>query len=571
MRGWCTVAALAAAVPAGLAQAADDALRARCRAALLQAVAAEQRGEWATTIDDAAWQDAGPVAQGLPEAAAHCRVQFTIGAHVGPPAGTAYGNRVLLRLPGNWNGRLVFQGGGGNNGVVGDALAVQKDGKAALNQGYAVLAQDSGHRGREPFFALDAQAYRDFAWTGVHKATLIGKTLIQVVTGDKPRHSYFVGCSNGGREALVAAQRHDEFDGVVAGAPGLATYDQWLHNLWALRVVARVAGVPAGQVPADTSGAYSDAQLAAVSAHFMAKCDPQDGLADGLVQRPAACRAEAADWRTLSCAADGGSAPAASCLSAAQAEGLRQIHDGARDSRGRLLWTGFYPGHIEPVLRASYLGVAGSARPVGAFYDGVMANFVFMGYGHQGWSGVTGPRDMLASYPRDSRAYVAMFDFDREPALLQPGRLDFHGDNVDPARPGPNFERFKRRGGRMLLYTGTMDNGVQPTGITGFVERLAAQYGRADADAMAALFLVPGMNHCRGGAATELFDPLAALVDWVEQGRRPERIVARAVPGGPLDADRRGLERPLCPWPRYARFKGQGDPRLADSFECAAP
>lgn len=558
-------------------QGGADAAPARCHVAALQPAVAGHPGEWATQLQAADWVDASaarPAAGAAPAApavVAHCRVRGVIGAHAGPPGRTAYGNHFQLRLPQAWNGRLVFQGGGGNNGVLGDALGLQRDGRLALNQGYAVLAQDSGHLGREPHFALDAQAYRDFAHAGVHKATVLGKALIAAAAGRAPERSYFVGCSNGGREALVTAQRHDDFDGVVAGAPGLAVYDQWLHNLHALRVVARVAGVPAGQVPQDTSAAYRDTQLAAVAGHFMRKCDALDGLADGLIQRPEACRAEPADWRALSCSADGGTAPAASCLSAGQVQGLQDIHDGARDGRGQLLWPGFHPGHIEAQMRASYLGLPGSPRPVGAFYDSVMRNFVFMGYGHQGWPGASGARDDLASYPADSRAYVAGFDFDHEPARLQRGRLDFHGDNVDPQRPGPNFERFRQRGGRVLLYTGTMDNGVQPAGITGFVQRLRQQWGQAAADEVAALFLVPGMNHCRGGTATELFDPLAALVAWVEHGRRPERIDARAVPGGPLDRAGTGLSRPLCAWPSYARFDGQGDPSRADSFRCTAP
>lgn len=563
MRGFAHALALAAMLQSGLAAAADPPWHERCRSQTLQAALAgalaDTRGEWATRVDSADWVAA---AAPLP---AHCHVQGIIGAHVGPPGATAYGNRFRLRLPADWNARLVFQGGGGNNGVLGDALAMGKDGRTALERGFAVIAQDSGHQGREPHFALDAQAYRDFAWTGVHKAAVVGKALIAAVAGERPRRSYFVGCSNGGREALAAAQRQDEFDGVVSGAPGLATYDQWLHNLFALRVVARVAGVPAGQPVADTSAAFSDAQLAAVADHFMRKCDPLDGLTDGLIAHPEACLASAADWLALSCPAHGGSAPAASCLSDRQALGLRQIHDGARDSRGRLLWPGFYPGHIERAMRPTYLGLPGSARPWGGFYESVMRNFVFMGYGHQGWPGANGPRDQLASYPTDARAYVAGFDFDTEPARLEPGRADFHADRPEA------FEAFRRRGGRMLLYTGTMDPGVQPAGIAGFMRRLQQHHGREAADAMSALFLVPGMGHCRGGAATEVFDPLGALVDWVEQGLRPARLEARAVPGGPLDADRRGFSRPLCAWPQVARWRGEGDARSAASFTCAAP
>jgi len=552
---------------AGLAQAAEPALD--CRLALAQGAVAAFDGESSTLIHEAALEPANSAAGAAWPA--HCAVRGIIGAHVGPPGRTAYGNRFLLRLPLAWNGRLVFQGGGGNNGVVGDARGLLPSGEAALNQGYAVVAQDSGHQGREPLFALDAQAYRDFAHAGVHKATVVAKALLPALAGRQAERAYFVGCSNGGREALASAQRHDDFDGVVAGSPGLATYDQWLHNLWALRVVSRLAGTAPGERPRDTSAAFSDAQLAAVADHFLHQCDALDGLADGLVQRPEACTASAADWQALRCAEADGRGPPGACLSKAQAEGLAQIYEGARDSAGRLIFPGFYPGHIERGLRAGYLGEAGSAFPLGGFYRSVMRNFVFMGYGHQGWPGASGPRDEPASYPDDALDYVARFDFDREPARLAPGRLDFHADNADPARPGPNFQAFQRRGGRMLLYTGTADNGVQPAGITQFMQRLHAQHGASDSQAMAALFLVPGMQHCRGGDSTERFDPLAALVAWVEQGQRPQQLLASAAPGSALDRRLPGASRPLCPWPRWARYKGQGDPAAASSFECTAP
>jgi len=549
---------------------------ARCTVAALSPVLAGLAGEHATVLHEAVWEPALAAAPtgagavpGTRPRPAHCRITGIIGEHLGAPGRTLYGNRFLLRVPEGWNARLVFQGGGGNNGVVGDALALQKDGRTALEQGFAVIAQDSGHQGREPLFALDQQASRDFAFAGVEKATRIGKRLITTLAGAAPRRAYFVGCSNGGREALSAAQRRpEEFDGVVAGAPGLAVYDQWLQVLHLLRAVARAAGVPEGRRAEDTSRAISDAQLARAAAHFRHKCDALDGLADGIVAHPMACRADEADFRALACRAG---EPDADCLAEPQLSLLRAAYDGARDSRGQLLWPGFVPGHIEPVMRGPYLGVPGSATPVGGFYGSVMMNFAFMGYGHRGFPRLTGPADAAASYPADARDEVARFDFDREPALLAPGRRDFHADNTDPTRPGPNFAAFRQRGGKMLLYTGSADPGVQPAGITGFIDRLVAQHGRERAEAFSALFLVPGMQHCRGGEATESFDALGALVAWVEQGTRPQRLLARPAPGSALHRSRETLTRPLCAYPRHARWDGQGPTDRADSFICTEP
>jgi hypothetical protein len=546
----------------------------RCTLDALAPALSSFTADSATTLQEAVWDIAAGTTATARARPAHCRITGIIGAHLGPPGRTAYGNRFLLRVPQAWNGRFVFQGGGGNNGVVGDALALQKDGRTALEQGFAVIAQDSGHVGREPHFALDAQAYRDFAYDGVRKATAVGKRLIATLAGEPPRRSYFVGCSNGGREALSAAQRlPQEFDGVISGAPGLAVYDQWLQVKHLLRAVSSAAGVPAGERAIDTSGVFSDAQLAAAAAHFRKKCDPLDGLADGFVAHPMACRAEEADFRALACA--GGDAAKPDCLSPAQIGVLRAAYDGARDSRGRLIWPGFIPGHIEPVMRTTYLGVAGAPNPlgrVGSFYASVMANFAFMGYGHQGFPRLTGPADELASYPADALGEVARFDFDHDPPRLAPGRSGFHADKIDPKRSDqPNFEAFRRRGGRILLYTGTADPGVQPAGITGFIDRLVAQYGRTEADRMAALFLVPGMLHCRGGEATESFDALGALVEWVEGGPRPARLLARPALGSALFRERPALTRPLCAYPAYARWDGRGEPDRAESFVCTEP
>ncbi|MEK8052721.1 tannase/feruloyl esterase family alpha/beta hydrolase [Ideonella sp. DXS22W] len=502
----------------------------------------------------------------------HCEITAVIGEHRGAPADTAYGNHIRLRVPAGWDGRLVFQGGGGNNGVLGDALGRLNDGSTALGRGHAVLAQDSGHLGRAPHFALDAQAYRAFAHEGVHQATQAGKALLAAVAGARPHHAYFVGCSNGGREALVTAQRHADFDGVVAGAPGLAVYDQWLQNLNVLQIVARVAGTPAGQVPTDTSRAYSDAQLQQVAAHFLARCDALDGLADGLVSHPQACRASEADYRALTCRADGGASDDPStCLTRLQAEGLRQIHTGATTRDGRLLWPGFVPGSMERAMRKPYLGGAPGGPLLGAFYDSIMPNLYFMGYGFRGWPGVSGPADALGAYPSSSVAYVAGFDLDTEPPRLAQGRLDFHGANTDPSQPGPSFDAFAQRGGRMLVYTGAADHGVQAPGIMAWMDRLRAQYGAAGADRMAALFIVPGMDHCRGGDGLERFDPLAPLIRWVEQGERPAQILARPAASGALARQWPDAVRPLCPYPAHAHYRGTGSPAAADSFVCQAP
>ncbi len=553
--------------------------------AVLSATACEQgrlaaaldrfSGEQATTLDGVVWFSGGQTDDGKAASAAnpllpaHCIVTGVIGAHSGPPGATRYGNHFRLRIPSYWNGRLFFQGGGGNNGSVGNAIGPLKDGQNALAQGYAVVAQDSGHVGRTPEFALDRKAYTDFAYQGVHDVSLVAKAIIKAYAGRGPARSYFVGCSNGGREAMVTAQRYTDFDGVVAGNPGFATYDQWLQNMDVLRIVARVAGVAAGTVAVDTSSAYRDDQLAFVADYFMEKCDKLDGVADGLVSNYLACKAGPNDYQKLLCKQDGGDSDDPRCLNGIQSEGLQGIHAGVHDRNHKLIFPGFLPGSVERVMRDPYLGKPGGPA-LGSFYSSIMPNLYFMGYGFRGYPHLTGSADELASYPASSLAYVADFDIDSEPAKLAQGRLDFNGGNVDPRRPGPNFEAFRRRGGKMLIYTGTADPAVQATGVMAFMDRLNAQYQPKEAGAMARLFMVPGMNHCRGGATADQFDQLAPLVEWVERGIAPEEIVARAAPGSELDRQRLGFSRPLCVYPRYAKYKGSGDPAAANSFVCSS-
>ncbi len=194
-----------------------------------------------------------------------------------------------------------------------------------------------------------------------------------------------------------------------------------------------------------------------------------------------------------------------------------------------------------------------------------------MGYGFQAYPDVTGPANKLSSYPASSLEYVTRFNVESEPARFAQGRLDFHGANIDPSQPGPNFEAFKKRGGKMLIYTGTADPAVQASGVMAFMDRFNTHYQSAAANT-ARLFMIPGMNHCRGGATADQFDQLAPLVAWVEQGVAPEQIIARVLPGSALDqrpekniAD---LSRPLCVYPKYAKYNGVGNPAAASSFVC---
>lgn len=547
---------------------------ARCNPSDMQAALSPLTGDLTTRITSATPSPAGtPASAGavsgtnpaLPE---HCLITATIDEHVGAPGATLYGNKIRLRMPTQWNGRLYFMGGGGNNGSVADAIGTFRNlpNENALARGYAVVAQDSGHSGSSPTFALDEKAYVNFAHQSVHHASVVSKSLLSAYFGQGPQRSYFIGCSNGGREAMVSAQRYDDFDGVVAGAPALNMFDQWTSDVYSLRAVAQLAGAAPGQVPASTSQTFTDAQLAKVAQHFIERCDALDGLADGLVQRFDRCNATASDYRQLQCVRHGGTSTDASCLTADQTSTLAKIYEGPPRRNGLATTTGSNPGGIEVNWRGGLLG-SGMAG-LGSWYQSVIPNLPYMGYGYRAYPRTSTP-STPASYPTGAE-YAAQFDFERDPPQLEPGRLTFHGDNIDPQRPGPNFERFVRRGGKMLIYSGTADASVKAPSVSQFMDRLRSFYGHDGADSFARAFFVPGMGHCAGGAATDGFDILTPLVEWVENGSAPQRITARATPGNGLDPTRVGVSRPLCAYPRYARYNGTGDHNNASHYTCTA-
>jgi feruloyl esterase len=236
-------------------------------------------------------------------------------------------------------------------------------------------------------------------------------------------------------------------------------------------------------------------------------------------------------------------------------------------SAGVQIYPGANPGGMEPSFRASLLGTGHTG--LGSLYNSIVLNLPYMGYGFLGYPGAAADPRSPAAYPT-AAAYVAGFDFDADPVRLAPGRLLFHGDNLDPSRPGPNFENFLHRGGRMIVFSGTADASVKAPGVQQFMDRLRSRYSPEGADTFARAFFVPGMGHCAGGKATDRFDVLTPLVDWVEKGVPPERIVASATPGNALDPNRVGITRPLCPYPRYARYNGSGDRNAAASYSCVA-
>ena len=481
----------------------------------------------AGVLDGAGRGGPGPSMQ-LP---AVCLVQGMISKRTGVD-GKTYGIGFELRLPENWQGRFLFQGGGGTDGVVQPAIGVVA-GTTALARGFAVVSTDAGHQGRDASFGHDQQARLDYAYNALGRVTSVAKQLVAAYYGRPADRSYFLGCSNGGRQGMMASQRYPlEFDGIVAGDPGFRLSSAAIAEAWDTMAFAAVA-------PKDDQGrpilssAFSDADLTLVSNAVLKECDEKDGLKDGLIDNPEACRFNPA---SLACAG----AKNDSCLTRPQVDALRRIFDGAVDSKGNRLYSGWpYDGGLgAPGWRAWKLGSSKTAAA-----NAINAT---LGFGAL--------RDYFVT-PFDPKFDPLRFDFDRDPARIAPTAA------INDAT-ATQLSSFSGRGGKLLLYHGVSDPVFSSNDTVAYYRALAADNGGMDATrAWARLFLVPGMNHCGGGPALDRFDPLAAVVDWVEKGVAPDRISATG-------ASFPGRSRPLCPFPLQAHYQGTGSTDQSVNFAC---
>ena len=466
----------------------------------------------------------------------HCVLRGRLDERVGVDR-EPYHTGFELRLPERGNGRLLYQGGGGNDGVLN--MAVGRNTGAlgwadnGLQRGFAAVSTDAGHQSPAPLFGLDPQAREEHAWRAHWRTATTARQLFEQWFGRTPQRSYFIGCSGGGRQGMMFTQRFPElFDGVIAQAPAMrVSHGATISAAWTVQQFLSVAPAAADGSRV-LAAALSDPQLQRVAREITDRCDAADGLADGLVADTALCRI---DPRRLLCPAGG-----EGCLSSPQAQALSAVMAGPvnRDG-GRLYFPWPWdPGIAHPGWRAWTLGTATSGAP--------NARHVTLMSGALGFEFVT---------PPDPTLTVMNFNFERDPLRMQA----FH--RVYGTADDVLLKPFQQRGGKLMLVHGMADPIFSALETVDYQQRVNAAHGDAAASRFVRTFLVPGMNHCAGGPATDAFDGLSALVDWVEQGKAPDRLLARGTTVMP------DIARPLCPWPKIARYKG-GETQSADSFDC---
>ena len=449
----------------------------------------------------------------------YCRVEGVIGSSI----------RFEVRMPDTWNGK--FQGVG-NSGFAGFISPFGMD--LALARGYATASTDTGHRGG-PFdgsWALGRpDLIEDFGHRGVHRMTLAAKQIVEAYYGTAPARSYFVGCSLGGKQALTEAQRYpDDYDGIVAGAPANFYTHLAVANNWVSQAVHED---PASVIPAT--------KLPTIAAAVLDACDARDGIADGLLTDPRRCRFRP---KRLRCAG----AESDTCLIDMQILGLEKLYAGPRTSKGKRIFPGFPPG--------GELGAGSDPGPAGEPNLG----------GWDRW--MVGTMPGFAHLIQDSFFKFLVFDdpawdwrtfdFDRNVRTTD-AKLAAALNATDP-----DLRAFRDRGGKAIVFHGWSDPAISAFNSIDYWKRVVrTMRGRRRTDEFFRLFLAPGMQHCAGGPGPNVFDPVAALEQWVEQDIAPERIVASHRTGGSVDRT-----RPLCPHPRVARWDGAGDGDDAASFGC---
>jgi len=409
-------------------------------------------------------------------------------------------------LPTRWNGKFLAVGSGGWGG------SIAYDGMAeALRRGYATSATDDGHAGSSASFLFGhPDKFKDFAYRAEHEMTSEAKFFIHAYYGKSPEHSYWNGCSGGGREGLLQAARYpDEFDGIIAGDPA-----NMGRNAWALWLANQTFKDPANRIPPEKYPMIHKAVLAA--------CDQNDGVKDGLIEDPTTCHP---DFKALACK----SGNQLNCLTARQVETARITLSPATTASGKIL----FPA-LEPGSELGWVRLTGGPQPADLFVN----QFRYV-YQNPDWDWRT-------------------FDLERD---SQKANAANHGIvEVDPDLTG-----YAEHGGKLLLYHGWADQQVAPGSTVDFYNATVALSPNQRA-VWVRLFMVPGMAHCSGGEGPDTFDKISALEQWVEQSKVPASIVATHFNG-----DKPDRTRPLCPYPQTAHYLGQGSIDEAVNFACSAP
>lgn len=434
----------------------------------------------------------------------YCRVSATLT----PSSDSRIAIEVMLPSR-EWNGKFQAVGNGGWAGVISyPAMA------SALQEGYATASTDTGHVGGNALFAIDhPEKLTDFAYRAVHEMTVKAKAMISAYYGQAPKLSYWNGCSTGGRQGLMAAQKYPEdFDAILAGAP--ANYQTHLHT-WDLSLAVPVLKSPEAAVP--------QAKLTMLNRAVLDACDAKDGIKDGFLNDPRACTFDPA---VLQCK----SGDAETCLTAAQVASVKRAYAPAKTASGEVIFPGKELGS-----ESSWNAFLSNTQAA----PGISVGSFQVAYNNANW---------------DAKG----FDIERDLKAVD----EKVGAIVNAVNP--DLKAFKARGGKLLMYHGWNDTAISPGNAIDYYSSVQKKLGGKQDDFIR-LFMAPGMGHCSGGAGPSAVNWMAALERWREGNIAPERIDAARIANNRIE-----MSRPLCPYPQVASYRGSGSTNDADSFVCKA-
>ncbi len=471
-----------------------------------------------------------PGGKPVPGMPAFCRIAGTLK----PSADSDIRFEVWMPAQG-WNGKFQGVGNGGFAGAIAYPSLLD-----AVRNGYATASTDTGHQdgGTSAQWALNhPEKVADFGYRAIHETAVTAKAVISAFYGEGPKKSYFNSCSNGGRQALMEAQRYPaDYDGIIAGAP--ASY--WTHLLSS-------AAMGTKNMLSEPGSYISSSKLPAIQAAAQAQCDLNDGVKDGVIENPMTCRF---DPSVLQCKGE----ESDSCLTVHQLATLKSIYGGLKNSKGDLLMPGLSPGgEAENGGWGAWVTGAGPEKSQMAAY---------------------GPQFFKNMVYNDAAWQYQKFDVDRDVKVADE-RLAKILNSTDP-----DLTAFQKRGGKLLLYHGWADAAISAINAINYYDSVTKKMGAAKAAEFVRLYMVPGMQHCVGGAGATSFGQVttpdgdrfhsldAALEAWVEQGSAPAEIIAsKRKTNDPKSEVVK--THPLCPWPQTAKYKGTGSTDDAANFNCS--
>jgi feruloyl esterase len=461
-----------------------------------------------------------------------CRVRVTVAPAI----------KIEVWMPASgWNGKFEAVGNGGKAGTISYAAMA-----TALRDGYATSSTDTGHEGRgsDTKWAFHhPELIADFAYLSIHDMTETAKKVIAAYYGAKPSYSYFNGCSTGGRQGLMEAQRYPaDYNGILSGDPVINyTHLQAAH----FSIALRTRTVPGSYFPPSMLPQIQKASLTA--------CDAIDGVRDGLIEDPLKC-----DFQKNPSALLCNGEQSSGCLTSTQLQTLKNIYTGYRDPRGHVVYPGFMPGHET----GWNLFIMAGADPSQPFTDesavGAVGFFKYFVFDDPSWN-------------------FLKWNYDKDMAFTDKKlAAEINATN-------PDLKAFRAHGGKLLLYHGWTDPGASPLETLDYYDDVVAALSGTNADMpgretrafvqriqstenFARVFMVPGMDHCGGGPGPNVFNAFGPLVNWVEKGHAPARIVGAHMANG-----KPAFTRPLCPYPETARYSGKGSTNDAANFACRLP